>query len=416
MALSANTTWEVRPLGNDTNGGGFVAGASGTDWSVQDAAQYAVTDAVGNATTSITSATAAFGVDVIGNICYFDGAWYQITARPSVTEITVDRATTTGAGLTLNIGGGLASPGRAAGVMVAQNWVFVKAGTYAISASPNVSGGRVQDVAGGSDAQHTAFIGYDSTRTIHNTDASRPLLQVASASVTIFRSVGSFIAVHNFDLEYTGAGKSGTGIQLGDRRSRAVRCRVANCEVGFNLVWSSGATTIGCVANSCATGFLNGGRHIACAAIHCTSAGFRTQFGEFFWGCLGADNGAEGFGWLGGANPSISNCTAANNIGAGFLFAGSGGLIAMMNCIAYGNGGYGLHVTSGGVDHVQSLGAGANTSGRSNSVAADRDAGAITLTADPFTDAAGGDFSLNDAAGGGALLKGTGWPQTLPVV
>ena len=44
MALSASTVWEVRPAtGSDNNGGGFVTGASGTDYSQQGTAQYALT-------------------------------------------------------------------------------------------------------------------------------------------------------------------------------------------------------------------------------------------------------------------------------------------------------------------------------------------------------------------------------------
>lgn len=38
----------------------------------------------------------------------------------------------------------------------------------------------------------------------------------------------------------------------------------------------------------------------------------------------------------------------------------------------------------------------------------------IDLTADPFTDAANDDYSLNDTAGGGAALKGTGYPGFHP--
>jgi len=39
--------------------------------------------------------------------------------------------------------------------------------------------------------------------------------------------------------------------------------------------------------------------------------------------------------------------------------------------------------------------------------------GEVNHTADPFTSAAGHDFSLNSAAGGGALLKATGFPGTM---
>ena len=51
----------------------FVTGASGTDHTLQDAAQYSVTDGVTNGTTTITSATANFGTDVVGNLMYVHG-------------------------------------------------------------------------------------------------------------------------------------------------------------------------------------------------------------------------------------------------------------------------------------------------------------------------------------------------------
>ena len=40
----------------------------------------------------------------------------------------------------------------------------------------------------------------------------------------------------------------------------------------------------------------------------------------------------------------------------------------------------------------------------------------IALSANPFTDTANGDFTLNSEAGGGALLKGKGIPTTLPII
>ena len=90
MALAAACVWEVRTTGASTNGGGFKTGASGTDWSQQATAQYAVADGVTNGTTTITSATANFGTDVVGNLIYVSGGtgsitadWYEITATTS---------------------------------------------------------------------------------------------------------------------------------------------------------------------------------------------------------------------------------------------------------------------------------------------------------------------------------------------
>src|ERR1700742_5059016 len=133
MALSANTVLEVRLTGDDTNGGGFVTGASGTDWSLQNAAQYSVTDAVANGTNVVSSATGSFGADAIGNLAYLQGGSgslaadrYQITARTS-TSITLDRNVAAGTGITLKIGGALASPGMAAAVAtVAGMIVYIK--------------------------------------------------------------------------------------------------------------------------------------------------------------------------------------------------------------------------------------------------------------------------------------------------
>ena len=75
MALAAASVFEVRTAGNDTNGGGFVTGAAGTDYSQQDAknsggADSSVTDGVTAGTTTVTSLTAAFGTTIVGNIIY----------------------------------------------------------------------------------------------------------------------------------------------------------------------------------------------------------------------------------------------------------------------------------------------------------------------------------------------------------
>jgi hypothetical protein len=117
MALSAQTAWEVRPTnGSDTNGGGFVAGSTGTDWSTQNAAQYAKTDIVTNGTTTITSATSNWGTDVVGNIIYIAGGtgslagvWRQIVTRVSASNLTLDASTGLAAstGCTGNVGGAL---------------------------------------------------------------------------------------------------------------------------------------------------------------------------------------------------------------------------------------------------------------------------------------------------------------------
>src|SRR3990170_5685443 len=75
MALPATTVWEVRTDGNDANGGGFVTGASGTDYSQQAAAQIAYTDMVidGTTNTKFTSAANPVTAAHVGNIVNVTG-------------------------------------------------------------------------------------------------------------------------------------------------------------------------------------------------------------------------------------------------------------------------------------------------------------------------------------------------------
>lgn len=122
MALAAATIWEVRSAaGNDTNGGAFVEGATGTDYSQQNSkntvgTDISTTDAVAAGTTTITSATANFGASIVGNVVYFSGGagsitgqWRQVTARASATSITIDASIAASVGMTMNIGGALAT-------------------------------------------------------------------------------------------------------------------------------------------------------------------------------------------------------------------------------------------------------------------------------------------------------------------
>jgi len=91
--------------------------------------------------------------------------------------------------------------------------------------------------------------------------------------------------------------------------------------------------------------------------------------------------------------------------------------VFFINCISYESGAYGFDIesrpASGLIFHCAG---GSNTSGTVvNATDANwQNQEFITLTADPFTNAAAGDFSLNNVAGGGALLRGLGFPGVFP--
>jgi len=118
MALSSSILYEIRQGGSDTNGGGFKVGASGTDWTLQNSAQYALSNGQTQGSTVILLPAAA--TDMVGNTAYVSGGtgsvaanWYEITSVSVGTSITVDRSTglTSGTGVTVNIGGAFATPG-----------------------------------------------------------------------------------------------------------------------------------------------------------------------------------------------------------------------------------------------------------------------------------------------------------------
>jgi len=58
--------------------------------------------------------------------------------------------------------------------------------------------------------------------------------------------------------------------------------------------------------------------------------------------------------------------------------------------------------------------AGGNTTNFGTNEPASRQIGTVTLTADPFVDAAGGNFAPNSTAGGGAALKAVAYPLSFP--
>ena len=406
MAVSANTIWEVRIDGNNTNGGGFVAGASGTDWSQQAAAQYSVTDGVTAGTTTITSASANFGTDVVGNIMYVQGGtgsvaagWYQITVRNSSTSVTVDRSTglTAGTGVTLIIGGALLSPaiGCSLGATIGQI-CFVKYSASAFSittASANVAGGCLNMTQG------TIICGYDTTRTLTNTDANRPILQLNVASATVGTGTG---LIRNFVLDgntqTTSTPSSGNGY---------FNCHIKNFNTG-----SSSSLFYYCTATTNSAAVISGTYHYCCEAYANTATPYNAGV---FVNCLSYGNtGASTDGFSIGQSGSCISCVAYGNGRHGIVFSANNRPILVVNCILVSNAGYGLYFASANAYANYDI----NSATYNNTLGArtgnGQAIGSITLTVDPFVNAASSNFALNATSGGGALVRATGFPATFP--
>src|SRR5271166_5844820 len=134
--ISSLTNWEVRTTGSNSNGGGFVAGASGTDRSQSDTAFCTSAD-LATVGTSATSATCPFSAASVGNLIQItaggcSAGFYQVVSV-AVATATLDSSAGTASGCTFALGGGIASIQTvitAAGPMVQGNTVWIKSGTY----------------------------------------------------------------------------------------------------------------------------------------------------------------------------------------------------------------------------------------------------------------------------------------------
>jgi len=416
MALSSASVWEIRTAGAATNGGGFVTGAAGTDYSQQDAKNtvgnnISTTDAVAVGTGVITSATATFTSAIVGNIIYLQGGtgalaagWYQVTARASTTSITIDRSVAAGTGITMNIGGANSDPAIVAPLLVATNTVYQKAGTYTItSASTNVAGGCV------AVSVRVKWEGYQTTRGDLGT---KPIYLASGISTfTLFSATGLSSAYRN--LEFDGAAlTSSRGFAQNSAQTYNDLLTARNCtNSGFALIgtpmyatrlFATGCTTAGAAINgSAATAVLT-----ACEATGNTVTGIST-LGSVM-SCLSWNNtGATTDGIL---TSVAKNCTSYGNGRDGYRTTLNG--VYLANCIAEANGAFGFNDPNTSASLLNCAGFN-NTSGATSGVFV-FNAGFVTGTASFFTNAVGGDFSLNNTASAGASARAAGIPGVFP--
>ena len=436
MALSATTVWEVQTGGSDTNGGGFKTGASGTDWTQQTAAQYSVTDAVTNGTTTITSATASFGTDVVGNVLYIAGgtgsivaARYEIVSRTNSTTIVVDRSTglSAGTGATLKIGGALQTLATLEASNVAGNKAWIKSGTYTLTSKVTLA------ITGDATNGSVLWQGYQTTR--GDNTGTQPDITSSTSALTLFES-GLMAArkFKNIKFSHTGASRgigfdSTAGPQypiffdgcLFDGLATAVKCdnlgasnygevNLFGCRIinstSAGLKATSGLVDSCIISDGSSVGVLVGAR----GSIIAGQISFVNTIIE--------SNASHGIS-LGSCDRSpvdVQGCVFHNNTGDGIgSNAGTTGVLEVKNSIFTSNGGYGINVSAQSNRNAvyESNAFKSNTSGSygTNTTAGTGD---ITLTVDPFTDAANQDFTLNATAGGGADLKSLALPTTMP--
>lgn len=430
MALNAAIVWEVRTTGADTNGGGFKTGATGTDWSQQNAAQYAVTDGVTAGTTTITSITANFGTDVVGNVIYVAGGtgsvaagWYEIISRTNSTTIVVDRSTglTAGTGVTLNIGGALASPGQASALGVDGNKYYIKAGTYTItSATPNIAGGCFKPQLGG-NGTFLYIEGYQTTRGDLGTKPVLILNTGVSTATIVDLTTSTYGRCLNLEVDGHSEATS-RGFSFGGSFVYLARCLARNCTNSGIHGANATAEVVHCRATGCSTqeafhGESAGIRFRYCQADTNTTKGFGGTAYTAEWCLSFANSGASSDGFYTSVRAVVVNCSTYGNGRSGF-HSGTGNVHAWTNCIAEGNAGYGFDSDGAAGTNPRLINCAGynNTSGNYSTTTYPTSLieNFLALSASPYTNAGVADFSLNNTVGGGASVRAAAYPGAFP--
>lgn len=399
-----------------------------------------------NGTTTITSASANFTTAHIGNIAYINGAWYQITARASATSITIDRSIGSASGLTLNIGGALPSVAAviATGVLARSHAIFLKysATTYDIAATMTLSvGGAPQD---GFPANR--LVGYNTTPgDIVPGGLTRPTIKLITntglTAISVTAANGGWF-LENLIIDCNSLGTS-TGIGIG---GSAAWVRIYNCKISnFTKAGITVVSTVTTAYNSIQQCEITAGTAAATAAINVTLGGsneisfnkihtnscpgilYGGAGGTIVFNLITGNTGASSDGIRCSYAAIILNNTIHGNGRDGVRFTSTlyPSQVVRNNLIT-SNGGYGLVGSSAAAvpawEGTDGNAYRANTSGARNladgtpgtfALASHTNTQDVTLTADPYTNAAGGDFSLNSTAGGGAAAKGTAQPGAI---
>lgn len=419
MAIGATCAWEVRSTGNDANGGFFdpVSGTPGTDRSQQDSPHVTIdgstiTATVFSSTDQVTITGYTVAAADVGNAFNINGGTatagrYRITAVDTGNNRwTLDRsAGTNGQTATGRMGGCLATPATAFGAMASGNDCWIKSATYNHTAVLTPPGPSTNDPS--------VISGYGTTRG----DGGRATLRVTSATADVIRINGGNVLR---DLIIDGNNQtSQRGIQCNVIAGLIChRVKVQNC-TNYGIFSENDNYLIDCEFVNC-TGigcWMNFGTvAVCCVATGNTGAGFLVASYSVLLNTVSADNGGVGFET--GINPTnirYFNCVAYSNSGDAWPLNIGPSFHIWVNCIAYGNGGWGWSQSGSSAQFsanamMISCAGGGNTSGNRMATPALVDLNFISLSADPFVDGANGDFDLNGTSGGGAALKGQGYP------
>lgn len=418
--FAVNDTAGVSTQATPTSGKGCIDySRAGTP--VVSAADLASSNGT-NATPTVTSASRTFDKRDIGNHLYISAGTNWTTGIFRITNTSaggaiLDRACGSAASLSSGTyveGGCLASPGRAGFFHVGGNHIFIKNATYTITtASTNVAAGCLS-MTNGSSSQATHAKGYNAFRCDNPKTTSRPLLQAGNAIATFTIIAGQF----SFTSFLIADGATLTGSK-GFGTGRCLWCTAKNCTATAGFV-SVSSFQFFCDATGCSGVSFQAGSGVWYSASWSNTANGFVNY-AVVGHCLAVNNtGASSNGFLStGATGVYHNCTAYGNGQDGFRGASLAinATIMVVDCISYTNAGTQYNVDAATdvyllVNCAAGLGTGAGNV--STSISKNNQIGQIVLTGDPFVNAAGGNFGLNNTAGAGASCRAAGHIGAFP--
>ena len=417
MSKANNCTFIIHPDGNDLNGGAFHHDYGGTDASMDDDPIVTIDGSTitceivdnyklkptGYTVVSSNVGNCLYGQAADGLVTNGDYEWHQTGPVSSVDTTNnywvFDQIQTwggTGAtelqsgrlGGALATLGGLNEPTYERGRLGDGSVAYMKSGTYTLTSSGLVSGGRWQN-----DYDTTHLIAYKTTPGDHfdNPD-DRVIIDTGSTA-----SGGTVIKYDGNKVAFC----TGIEVRANDTWVNAfsglmswVNCVAKEATTsGFGM--NAKSLCFSCRAEGCGTSGFTGGRCVECVSIDSTT-GFNNCPGAVRCVAHGGTNGYK-FVNAGAAFACVADgCSAYGYTGGAYSLAG--------NCVAI-NSRWAVETTCAG----PGIAFYNNTSNfdQTNAFGDDnlsRYRNQLQLTASPFTDAPNYDYTVNDDSGGGADL------------
>lgn len=398
---------------------GTSAAAHITGATITNISNVSTTDVATAGTLVLTSATAYWSANAVGNVVYIaggsaslTGAWGQITAvstSGSNTTATVASASAnfaTGTGATMNLGGALASPSIAVNVANQAGCTVYILNTGTAFSITSVSAGVTGGIVGVSAASYV--VGYQTNRSIYNSDPS-PTITANVTSATLITGGAMFI---NIILN----GNSQATTKLTSTYTFFLQCTIEN----FTTANTGTPSYVGCLLTG------NSVIHAGSMACYCEAYGNTATplncsflFKVLSYSNTGATtDGVEFSGIIGSCPAACIGVTAVNN-GRHGVNLGNTLPKLLLNSYAQGNGtsgtGFGF-INAGFMCILLNCGGFNNTSGLTSGFVYPNGyvANSVSVTGDAFTNTAGNVYTLNSLPGQGAALRAAALPALFP--